>query len=457
LGIIQQAGWSGPAGFVLLVLVTLTPVAALAECAEPADDTDVAVGIRNAPPFVTTDSIRGLSGLGVDLWRSIERDLQGRGLIDETELIECSLDDQLAALRAGRLDVVISPLTITGKRMESFDFSHQYLASGITVAQKSSSTINFGRAWEILGETVQQPGVPLSLLFFLLINMVLVVLVAIAIRSHVDFEVISHESRIMRGFRVVLETVARTTGLLDMSSEFRSTLSKTLDAVMSIIGILLSATIFGVLAAALIGSIGTSSRVSLSDLMEMRVVTLEGSTSKSFIEEMSRGWESDANVFTIVERADDDSGVARFTRRRTRRLLSSQGSSKTNSGYDLFGTISDVSNPLSCEPYAGADEEHQCVTTPSWREAMRLLEDGEVDAVLGDWAQLAYLSRLPAYKGRIDVQSEVFRNEPYGFGITPGRPELRKQIDRALLQRIRNPLWRGFMQQYLGGIAIGAN
>src|SRR5699024_1987452 len=104
--------------------------------------------------------------------------------------------------------------------------------------------INFGRAWEILGETVQQPGVPLSLLFFLLINMVLVVLVAIAIRSHVDFEVISHESRIMRGFRVVLETVARTTGLLDMSSEFRSTLSKTLDAVMSIIGILLSATIF---------------------------------------------------------------------------------------------------------------------------------------------------------------------------------------------------------------------
>src|SRR5699024_4813253 len=126
LGIIQQAGWSGPAGFVLLVLVTLTPVAALAECAEPADDTDVAVGIRNAPPFVTTDSIRGLSGLGVDLWRSIERDLQGRGLIGETELIECSLDDQLAALRAGRLDVVISPLTITGKRMESFDFSHQY-------------------------------------------------------------------------------------------------------------------------------------------------------------------------------------------------------------------------------------------------------------------------------------------------------------------------------------------
>src|SRR5699024_157413 len=118
-------------GLLWLVVLLIFSVHAHAACEKPAADTDVAVGIRNAPPFVTHDSIRGRSGLGIVLWRSVERELQRKGVIGKTQYIACSLHDQLEALREGHLDVVISPLTITAERLGDFDFTHQYLASGI--------------------------------------------------------------------------------------------------------------------------------------------------------------------------------------------------------------------------------------------------------------------------------------------------------------------------------------
>jgi ABC-type amino acid transport substrate-binding protein len=79
-----------------------------------------------------------------------------------------------------------------------------------------------------------------------------------------------------------------------------------------------------------------------------------------------------------------------------------------------------------------------------------MLARGEVDLVLGDWAQLSYLARLPAFAGQVDVQSETFRLEPYGWGFTASRPELRAAVDRALMDRIRQPAWRYLVQEYLG-------
>ena len=94
------------------------------------------------------------------------------------------------------------------------------------------------------------------------------------------------------------------------------------------------------------------------------------------------------------------------------------------------------------------------VTFASWQEAIALLANGDVDFVLGDWAQLSYLSRLPDFAGRIAVQSTTFRLEPYGWGISPRRPELRAAIDRELMARIRSTEWRFVVQQYMGSGGI---
>ena len=89
-----------------------------AACLRPGDGVDVAIGVREAPPFIMADPIRGQRGLTFDLWESIERELGEAGLIGRTAFVECPLGDQLDALASGDLDLVISPLTITAERLE---------------------------------------------------------------------------------------------------------------------------------------------------------------------------------------------------------------------------------------------------------------------------------------------------------------------------------------------------
>ena len=83
-----------------------------------------------------------------------------------------------------------------------------------------------------------------------------------------------------------------------------------------------------------------------------------------------------------------------------------------------------------------------------------MLAAGKVDAVLGDWAQLSYLARLPQYADKITVQGAAFRLEPYGWGVSARRPDLRAAVDRALMQRLRSPAWRALVQEYMGDGSI---
>lgn len=108
----------------LLIMLAAVSCDVQASCKKPGEYVDVAVGIRHAPPFITHDEIRGRSGLGIVLWRSIQNQLQRDNVIGKTQYIECSLHDQLEALQKGELDVVISPLTVTADRLADFEFTH---------------------------------------------------------------------------------------------------------------------------------------------------------------------------------------------------------------------------------------------------------------------------------------------------------------------------------------------
>lgn len=436
---------------VLLLTVWLSGISFVtsAACPMPDDDTDVAVGIRLAPPFVTQDSIRGQRGFALELWQSIAHDLRQKGVIGKTELIECSLDEQLVALASGDLDVVVSPLTITAERMALFDFSHQYLGSGITLAQQSSNVVDFGYAGRIVFNTVTQPGVPRAILIFLVLNLILAGLTSRLLKTHKDFEVIVREPLVLRLFRAVIETITRTTGLQSTSSDFRSTLAKSLDVLMAIIGTLLSAIIFGVLTAALIGSIGVRRDVPLGQLPHLRVAMLANSTSQMFLEQLSRGQlnQDDQRVFAGAENKNGVSIGRRWI------SMTAAGNARSIPS----NTVAEDLAGIRCQPAELADKQSRCITTASWFEAMQMLSAGEVDAVLGDWAQLSYLARLPLFANGIYVQSAAFRNEPYGWGINQARPDLRDAINQALMERIRNPQWRFMVQEYMGSGSIGSN
>jgi ABC-type amino acid transport substrate-binding protein len=406
-----------------LALACFATPAPGAECPPVGEDIDVAIGIRTAPPFVAEDSIRGRRGLSIELWESIERELRDDGLIGRTAFVDCPLGAQLAALASGELDLVISPLTITAERMAHFDFTHQYLGSGITVAQRQSGAIDFGYAVGMVADTLGHEGVPRAILIFLGVNLVLGVLVSRVLRQHRDYGVISGEPAPVRLWRFGLESVVRTVGLKGIGDGIRSTAVTSLEVFMAMIGAALSATIFGVLTTALVGSIGASRQIAMDNLPELRVATLVDSTSQAFLDQLAtaKGARGPARLDPVAFRPEPAETPAA---------------------------------PARCQPYSIADPGARCVATASWSEAMQLLAEGKVDAVLGDWAQLSYLARLPAFAETVSVQSSTFRIEPYGWGASRNRPDLRAAVDRALIARLRNPEWRFLVQEYMGAGSI---
>ncbi|WP_132693933.1 transporter substrate-binding domain-containing protein [Rhodovulum steppense] len=382
--------------------------ASASACDLPIRDVDVVVGIRDAPPFSAMSPTGLAEGFAIDIWTSVEHELIAEGAMSSSEIVLCrSIADQEAALEDGLVDVVISPLTITGPRMQRYDFSQQYLQSGLTLAVSSTSAIDFETATRVIYQTVTQPGVVKALLIFLAANLLLAALLRLALR---------HEGRGGDGagaedqgwLTTLLEAVVSTTGLKGLGDRFKTLLGRLLEIFMAVVGTVLSATIFGVLTSAFVGSIGASSTVSAENLPGMRIATLEGSTAQQFL---------------VRQYAAEG-------------LLQAQA---------------------VCVPEEDATPDTGCLLYPGWPQAVRALDEGRVEAVLGDWIALSYLSRLDRYRGRVEVQSGVYLNEPYGWAIARDRPELRAAIDRALIEDMRDPGWRRRIEAYLGPGAVAPN
>lgn len=396
------------AGLCLAVIGLATaPQIASASCTSATSDADVIVAIRDAAPFTSRASNGFNEGFAIDIWTSIEHVLIDEGLMTNSDIILCeNIADQTAALAAGDIDVVISPLTITASRMEHFDFSQQYLQSGLTLAKKSSSAIDFQQATNVIIQTVTQPGVWRAILFFISFNLVLAFLLRVAIRA--SGSAATADSGIGGWFDALVEAIVRTVGLRGYGDTFRTRAGRFLEIFMAVMGTVLSATILGVLTSAFVGSIGANALVPAERLPQMRIATLESSTAQAFlIGEYDKGEQSQTRAVCV------DAEVA--------------------------------------------NEADNCLLFDSWANAVEALDSGEVEAVLGDWIALTYLSRLDRYRNRVSVDSAVYRNEPYGWGVARDRPELRRGIDRAMIEMMRDPRWRKRVEAYLGVGTVAPN
>lgn len=388
------------------LLACLAAGAAGAACPDRSPGVDVAVGIRPAIPFVDFDRHGVARGLAIDMWQIAERELRARGLIGSTEFVLCpSIRDQGEALASGGLDVVISPLTITAARMESYAFSQQYLSSGLTVMQRDSGAIDFRHAAGVVVDTVTQPGVVRAVLGFLALNLVVALLFRWALRAE-GKGLEAEMGPFAATTAYVIEAVTRTIGLKGVSSTFRRAAGRILEIVLAVVGTALSATAFGVLTSAFVGAIGARTALPIEDVVRMRVAVLAGSTAEDFLHDTAR---------RLGDRAGLRCGAA---------------------------------------PAPATAQGPLCLLTPTWAEAADLLAAGTVDVVLGDWVALSYLARLDRYAGRFTVQPRTYVSEAYGWGITPHRPALRDGIDRILIDEMRQPEWRARIEGALGAGAI---
>ena len=87
------------------------------------------VGVAVSPPFNIQNADGSWTGISVELWRQIAKELSV-----DFEFRETNLSGNFVGLDQGWLDVAIGPLTITERREEVCDFTHAYFASGLAVA-----------------------------------------------------------------------------------------------------------------------------------------------------------------------------------------------------------------------------------------------------------------------------------------------------------------------------------
>jgi len=100
----------------------------------PALPSQVVVGVYLDPPFNIRKPDGTWTGISVELWQEIARDL---GI--KYEFREVSLVNRFKGLAQGWLDVSVGPLTITPQREEVCDFTHAYYWTNLAIAVPSTS------------------------------------------------------------------------------------------------------------------------------------------------------------------------------------------------------------------------------------------------------------------------------------------------------------------------------
>jgi ABC-type amino acid transport substrate-binding protein len=107
------------------------------------------------------------------------------------------------------------------------------------------------------------------------------------------------------------------------------------------------------------------------------------------------------------------------------------------------GTVAGTTSALYLE------REHiSYLAYPGAPEALQVLGDGDLDALVYDRPLLRYLVQS-RFKNRARVLPITFEPQPYGIALQPGSP-LRERINRILLRKLAEPKWRDILYRYLG-------
>jgi polar amino acid transport system substrate-binding protein len=102
----------------------------------PAKDTLV-IGMELAyPPFEMTDEKGVPKGVSVDIANELGKALGKKIVIQNT-----AFDGLIPALKTGKIDLIISSMTITEERKQSIDFSDPYLTTGLCLLVGKNSPV----------------------------------------------------------------------------------------------------------------------------------------------------------------------------------------------------------------------------------------------------------------------------------------------------------------------------
>jgi polar amino acid transport system substrate-binding protein len=102
-----------------------------------AEQKELVVGMEMSfPPFEMLDASGQPAGISVDLAREL-----GKSLNRLVRFENIPFDGLIPSLKTGKIDVIISSLTMTEDRKKSIDFSDPYLKMGLAILANKSSDI----------------------------------------------------------------------------------------------------------------------------------------------------------------------------------------------------------------------------------------------------------------------------------------------------------------------------
>ena len=125
---------------VLVGLLMITVCLAAAGCQnknKPAVKDTLTVGMElSYPPFEMTDEKGNPKGVSVDMANELGKALGKKIVIQNT-----TFDGLIPALKTGKIDIIISSMTITDERKQSIDFSDPYLTTGLCLLAGKKSPV----------------------------------------------------------------------------------------------------------------------------------------------------------------------------------------------------------------------------------------------------------------------------------------------------------------------------
>ena len=129
---------------ILFIVLWMAPTASMSAETEVADEPDrLTIATRHLPPFAIKQDNGEWSGLSIELWQMMAKEMG----VNYT-FKEMALKEMLKAVEDGQVDAAIAAISITSEREAKLDFTHPFMSTGLGIAVHK----NEGSGWVLLVE-----------------------------------------------------------------------------------------------------------------------------------------------------------------------------------------------------------------------------------------------------------------------------------------------------------------
>ncbi|QDU87050.1 Cyclic nucleotide-gated potassium channel [Pirellulimonas nuda] len=261
----------------LALLLAIGPAVAVAD--DPLPTGVLRVATKQAPPFAMREPPGPWRGISIDLVEAVRKELET--VRDEPvtlDLQAMTLEEMLAAVEAGEVDLAAAALTVSFEREQRVDFSHPYYNSGLGIAIGPSQ--RSPGLWSFAG-SVMSPT------FLKIVGGLLATMLATAVAVYFFERRVNREQfggGVFRGVASGLWWSAVTLTTVGYGDKVpKSTAGRMVGMMWMFSGLFIIASFTAAVTSALTVNQLRSRINGPADLSRVRVTTVEGSTSAAYL------------------------------------------------------------------------------------------------------------------------------------------------------------------------------